>query len=163
MVLLRSPHLMFPLLFSSSAWATAACSVSISSPACLRRRMFSLVKKTSTPTRLAERSCRLRFPQAHRGAQGSIDQAVSRGGCGSAHRRAIAHEIDTSIARLMKLKTESVDVIRSVNSMECETLLEMRYLTFLGWDQVAAQLNYSQDYIYHLHRKALALVRVPSS
>jgi len=63
----------------------------------------------------------------------------------------------------MKLKTESVDVIRSVNSMECETLLEMRYLTFLGWDQVAAQLNYSQDYIYHLHRKALALVRVPSS
>jgi hypothetical protein len=45
--------------------------------------------------------------------------------------------------------------------MECETLLEMRYLTFLGWDQVASQLNYSQDYIYHLHRKALALVKVP--
>jgi len=71
-------------------------------------------------------------------------------------------EINTSIARLMQLKVEIADVIHSVNSMECETLLEMRYLAFLSWDQVAAQLNYSQDYIYHLHRKALALVRVPS-
>jgi len=71
--------------------------------------------------------------------------------------------INDSIAKLMRLKTEITDVIRSVNSMECKTLLEMRYLTFLGWDQVAAQLNYSQDYIYHLHRKALGLVKVPGA
>jgi hypothetical protein len=70
-------------------------------------------------------------------------------------------EINTSIAQLMRLKTEIADVIHSVNSMECETLLEMRYLTFLSWDQVSVQLGYSQNYIYHLHRKALALVRVP--
>ena len=73
----------------------------------------------------------------------------------------LEREINESIAKLIRLKTEIADVIRSVNSMECETLLEMRYLTFLGWDQVAAQLDYSQDYVYHLHRKALALVRVP--
>ena len=73
----------------------------------------------------------------------------------------LEREINDSIAQLMRLKSEIADVIRSVNSMECETLLEMRYLAFLAWDQVAAQLNYSQDYIYHLHRKALALVRVP--
>jgi len=75
----------------------------------------------------------------------------------------LEHEINTSIAQLMRLKAEIADVIRSVNSMECETLLEMRYLAFLSWDHVAAQLNYSQDYIYHLHRNALALVRVPSA
>ncbi len=51
--------------------------------------------------------------------------------------------------------------IRSVNSMKCETLLEMRYITFLAWDQIASHLNYSQDYIYHLHRKALGLVKAP--
>ena len=72
-------------------------------------------------------------------------------------------EITTSIARLMQLKVEIADVIHSVNSMECETLLEMRYLAFLSWDQVAVQLGYSQDYIYHLHRKALALVRFPDT
>jgi hypothetical protein len=49
----------------------------------------------------------------------------------------------------MRLKTEIADMIRNVNSMECETLLEMRYLTFLAWDQIASQLNYSQDYIVH--------------
>ena len=71
--------------------------------------------------------------------------------------------INDSIAQLIRMKTEIAEAIRSVNSMECETLLEMRYITFLGWDQIAAQLNYSQDYIYHLHRKALELVRVPGS
>jgi hypothetical protein len=71
----------------------------------------------------------------------------------------LENEINESIAKLMRLKSEIGDVIRSVNSMECETLLEMRYLTFLSWDQVAVQLGYSQDYIYHLHRKALALVK----
>jgi DNA-directed RNA polymerase specialized sigma subunit len=75
----------------------------------------------------------------------------------------LEREINDSIAQLMLLKTEIAGAIRSVNSMECETLLEMRYLTFLSWDQVAAQLNYSQDYIYHLHRKALGLVKIPGS
>lgn len=71
----------------------------------------------------------------------------------------LEQEINTSIARLMQLKVEIADAIRSVNSMECETLLEMRYLAFLAWDQIASQLNYSQDYVYHLHRKALGLMR----
>jgi DNA-directed RNA polymerase specialized sigma subunit len=70
-------------------------------------------------------------------------------------------EINTGIANLMQLKIEIGQTIRSINSMECETLLEMRYLTFMTWEQIAAQLGYSQNYIYHLHRKALSLVRVP--
>ena len=70
-------------------------------------------------------------------------------------------EINTGIANLMQLKQEIGESIRGINSMECETLLEMRYLTFMTWEQIAAQLGYSNDYIYHLHRKALALVRVP--
>jgi len=70
-------------------------------------------------------------------------------------------EINTGIANLMQLKRDIGESIRGINSMECETLLEMRYLTFLSWEQIASQLNYSQDYIYHLHRKALGLVRVP--
>ncbi len=70
-------------------------------------------------------------------------------------------EINNSIANLMMLKQEIGKAIKAVNNMECETLLEMRYLTFLSWEQIASQLDYSQDYIYHLHRKALGLVRVP--
>ena len=73
----------------------------------------------------------------------------------------LENEINTSIAQLIRLKTEIAEVIRSVNSMECETLLEMRYLIFLSWEQIASQLDYSQDYIYHLHRKALKFVCIP--
>ncbi|HKL58451.1 MAG TPA: DUF1492 domain-containing protein [Sphaerochaeta sp.] len=72
-------------------------------------------------------------------------------------------EINTGIAHLMQLKKEIGESIHGINSMECETLLEMRYLTFMTWEQIAAQLGYSNDYIYHLHRKALALVRAPIS
>jgi hypothetical protein len=71
-------------------------------------------------------------------------------------------EISSGIAQLMQLRRDIAEAIRGIDSMECGTLLEMRYLTFLSWDQIAAQLDYSVDYIYHLHRKALALVRVPS-
>ncbi len=70
-------------------------------------------------------------------------------------------EISSGIAQLMQLRKDIAEAIRGIDSMECGTLLEMRYLTFLSWDQIAAQLDYSVDYIYHLHRKALALVRVP--
>ncbi len=58
-----------------------------------------------------------------------------------------------------QLRKDIAEAIRGIDSMECGTLLEMRYLTFLSWDQIAAQLDYSVDYIYHLHRKALSLVK----
>jgi len=75
----------------------------------------------------------------------------------------LENEINLGIAHLMQLKMEIGRTIRSINNMECETLLEMRYLTFKAWEDIASQLNYSRDYIYHLHRKALALVRVPGA
>lgn len=68
-------------------------------------------------------------------------------------------EITNDIIRIIQLKKDIASAIRGVNNIECETLLEMRYLTFMRWEEIAAQLNYSQDYIYHLHRKALALMR----
>jgi DNA-directed RNA polymerase specialized sigma subunit len=72
----------------------------------------------------------------------------------------LENEINSSIANLVMLKQEIGKAIKAVNNMECETLLEMRYLIFLDWSQIASQLDYSQDYIYHLHRKALGLVKV---
>jgi DNA-directed RNA polymerase specialized sigma subunit len=68
-------------------------------------------------------------------------------------------EISNGISQLVQLKSTIAGAIRSINSMECETLLEMRYLTFMSWEEIAAQLGYSQSYIYHLHRKALSLLK----
>ncbi len=72
-------------------------------------------------------------------------------------------EIAIGIAELMQLQSSIAQVIRSTNNMECETILEMRYLTFMSWEDITVQLGYSQSYIYHLHRRALSLVRVPAA
>lgn len=76
------------------------------------------------------------LPKAPSIRRSSVEEAVVR-------ITELENEITTSIAQLMRLKTEIAEAIRSMNSMECEPLLEMRYLTFLGWDQIAAQLKYS--------------------
>jgi len=41
------------------------------------------------------------------------------------------------------------------------TSVEMEHLTFLAWDLIVSQLNYSLDNIYHIHRAVSALERVP--
>lgn len=69
-------------------------------------------------------------------------------------------EVMNDINKMIELKKEIASVIRSVNNIECETLLEMRYLTFMNWEEIASHLNYSNRYIYHLHRKALSLVHI---
>jgi DNA-directed RNA polymerase specialized sigma subunit len=68
-------------------------------------------------------------------------------------------EISNAITLLVQLKRSIARAIRGINSMECEAILEMRYLTFMSWEEIATQLGYSESYIYHLHRKALSLVR----
>lgn len=42
-----------------------------------------------------------------------------------------------SILALMRIRSEIASVIRSINSMGCETLPGMRDLTLLVWDQIA--------------------------
>lgn len=68
-------------------------------------------------------------------------------------------ELMNDINKMIELKKEIAFTIRSVNNIECETLLEMRYLTFMNWEEIASHLNYSNHYIYHLHRKALLLIK----
>ena len=72
----------------------------------------------------------------------------------------LEEEIANDITRIVQLKQEIASAIRRVNNIECETLLEMRYLSFLRWEEIASQLNYSQGHVYHLHRRALKLVKV---
>lgn len=92
-------------------------------------------------------------PRAHRSA---LEEAVVK-------IVDLETEISKGISELMQLKSDIAKVIRSTNNMECETVLEMRYLTFMSWEDITVQLGYSQSYIYHLHRRALSLVRIPAA
>lgn len=72
-------------------------------------------------------------------------------------------QINRDIDLLVDLKCEMVRVIKNVEHSEYQTLLELRYLCFKTWEQIAVDMNYSIDNVYRIHRKALCAVSLPKS
>ena len=73
----------------------------------------------------------------------------------------LENDINQDIDMLVDLKTEIMQVIKKVDDLELQTLLEQRYLNFRTWEQIAVDMNYGIDNIFKLHKKALACVVVP--
>lgn len=65
------------------------------------------------------------------------------------------NEINADIDRLVDLKREIVSTIKTVPNLECQMLLELRYLCFKPWEQIAVEMGYGIDNIFRLHQKAL--------
>ena len=75
----------------------------------------------------------------------------------------LENEINAEIDHLVDLKREIREVISAVKNLECQTLLELRYLCFKTWEQIAVQMNYSTKYVFDLHRTALKMIEVPET
>lgn len=71
-------------------------------------------------------------------------------------------EINRDIDRLVDLKREVVSVIKSIDNLEYQTLLEKRYLCFLPWEQIAMDMSYDLRYLHKLHNRALLKVEIPT-
>ena len=72
-------------------------------------------------------------------------------------------EINRDIDLLVDLKCDMVRIIKNVDNAEHQTLLELRYLCFKTWEQIAVHMNYCIDIVYRIHRKALRAVSIPKS
>ena len=72
-------------------------------------------------------------------------------------------EINADIDSLVDLKKEIAGVIRGVSNLEYQTLLELRYLCFKTWEQIAVQMGYGIDNIYKMHYKAMREIVVPET
>ena len=70
-------------------------------------------------------------------------------------------EINCDIDRLVDLKREMVTAIKAVDYTEYQTLLELRYLCFKTWEQIAVDMGYSIQHIYRLREKAYEEIHVP--
>ena len=70
-------------------------------------------------------------------------------------------EINQDIDALVDLKREMVATIKAVADPECQTLLELRYLCFKTWEQIAVDMQYSTRNIYKLHDRAIKDIKVP--
>ena len=70
-------------------------------------------------------------------------------------------EINADIDQLVDLKREMVAVIKAVENPEYQTLLELRYLCFKTWEQIAVDMKYSTRNIYMLHDAAIGSIKIP--
>lgn len=75
----------------------------------------------------------------------------------------LENEINADIDQLVDLKREMVAVIKSVKNPEYQTLLELRYLCFKSWEEIAIALGYGVRHVYKLHTASLETFPVPQS
>jgi len=68
---------------------------------------------------------------------------------------ALEDEINVDIDTLVDLQRKITDIIKRVSNPEYQILLELRYLCFENWEQVAGEMHYSVQHVYRLHDKAL--------
>lgn len=67
----------------------------------------------------------------------------------------LQEEIKNDMIALVNLKSEIMDVIKAVSSLELRTILEKRYFSFISWERIAVELGYSIQHTYRLHDMAL--------
>jgi hypothetical protein len=72
-------------------------------------------------------------------------------------------EINRDIDRLVDLKREMVKLIKAVDNTEYQTLLELRYLCFKTWEQIAVDMGYNVRHVYRLHDEAVESIVVPKT
>ena len=58
----------------------------------------------------------------------------------------------------MQMKKDIVHKIKAVQNTEYQTLLELRYLCFKSWEQIAVDMGYELRWLYRLHHRALDAV-----
>lgn len=65
------------------------------------------------------------------------------------------HELDSEIDALVDLKRDITQLIKKVINPQCQMILEMRYLTYKSWREIAEALEVDDRYVYKLHGAAL--------
>lgn len=73
------------------------------------------------------------------------------------------NEINADIDNLVDLKREIMAAIRSIHDPDYCTVLELRYLCFKSWEQIAVEMGYGIDNVYKLHRMALKMLETQES
>lgn len=69
-------------------------------------------------------------------------------------------KIDQEIAQLMRIRTEVMEAIATVQDAKLRALLEYRYIHVDTWERIAERMGYSWRQIMRLHRLALAAVKM---
>ena len=72
-------------------------------------------------------------------------------------------EINKDMVELVELKKDIIRRIKAVESTELQTVLELRYLSYMRWEEIAIELGYGIDNVFRLHRNALDEIKIPKT
>jgi len=72
-------------------------------------------------------------------------------------------EISEEVDKLVTLKREIAQCIKRVDDIDCQLILEFRYLCFMSWEDIAIEMNCTVRNIHILHGKALKKVEIQES
>lgn len=75
----------------------------------------------------------------------------------------LENEINRDIDRLVDLKTAARTAINAIQEPEYRLILELRYLCYKTWPEIAETMGYCESNIYRLHGFALNSFVVPQS
>lgn len=67
-------------------------------------------------------------------------------------------ELNRQIDALVVLKMDISRMINRVRNESLRLILEKRYLCFLHWDQIAAEMHYSRRWVLKRHARAVEVV-----
>ena len=73
----------------------------------------------------------------------------------------LEREINADIDRLGGLKAEARKAINAVSDPVQQLILELRYLCYKPWLEIAETIGYSEATVYRLHGEALKNIAVP--
>ena len=71
----------------------------------------------------------------------------------------LEREINEDIDMLIEVKKGIMAMIKKVENPEYQTLLELRYLCFKRWEQIALDMDYSIQHTFRIHNKALEKIK----
>lgn len=69
--------------------------------------------------------------------------------------------IYADLAELAQIQIDINNVIKAVPDPRLQMLLELRYLMYKTWEEIAEILCYDARHVYRLHAEALNMVIVP--
>jgi len=72
-------------------------------------------------------------------------------------------EINRDIDALVDLKRDIVRAIKAVINTEYQTILELRYLCFKTWEQIAVDMGYNVRHVYRIHDEAVNQIPIGES
>jgi len=67
----------------------------------------------------------------------------------------LENEINADVDALVDLKSEIGSAVKSLENPDYRIVLELRYLCFKTWDEIAACMHYALRNVHYIHGRAL--------